>query len=61
MAQQLLVDYIKKLLIQGYDVAAIRNTLFNAGYSIAEVDDAGGVIQSIFQTNLSAPIRREGI
>ncbi|HLF54557.1 MAG TPA: hypothetical protein VI612_02460 [Candidatus Nanoarchaeia archaeon] len=40
MAQQSLIEYIQKLLKQGYDIEAIRSTLLQAGYAPYEVDTA---------------------
>ncbi len=40
MAQQSLVEYVQKLLKQGYDSGTIRTTLLNAGYSPYDVDAA---------------------
>ncbi len=40
MAQQSLIEYIQKLLKQGYEVEAIRSTLLQAGYAPYEVDTA---------------------
>jgi len=40
MAQQGLVEYIQRLLQQGYDAETIRTTLLNAGYSPYDVDTA---------------------
>jgi len=38
MVQQSLVEYIRRLLEQGYDSGTIRTTLLNAGYSPYDVD-----------------------
>jgi hypothetical protein len=40
MVQQNLVEYIRRLLEQGYDSGTIRTTLLNAGYSPYDVDAA---------------------
>lgn len=40
MVQQSLVEYIQRLLQQGYDAGAIRSTLINAGYSPYDVEIA---------------------
>lgn len=40
MVQQGLVEYIRRLLEQGYDSGSIRTTLLNAGYSPYDVDAA---------------------
>ncbi len=40
MVQQGLVEYIRRLLEQGYESGAIRTTLLNAGYSPYDVDAA---------------------
>jgi len=40
MAQEGLVEYIKRLFTQGYDIGTVRTTLLNAGYSPYEVDTA---------------------
>ncbi len=40
MVQQSLIEYIQRLLQQGYDAGTIRTTLLNAGYSSYDVDSA---------------------
>ncbi len=40
MVQQSLIEYIQRLLQQGYDSGVIRTTLLNAGYSPYDVDTA---------------------
>ncbi len=56
MVQQSLVEYIQRLLQQGYDAGTIRTTLLNAGYSSYDVDSAmraaGGVLPRRINTQL---------
>jgi len=40
MVQQSLIEYVQRLLQQGYDPGTIRTTLLNAGYSPYDVDTA---------------------
>lgn len=40
MVQQGLIEYIQRLLRQGYDKGTIRTTLLNAGYAPADIDVA---------------------
>lgn len=40
MVQQSVVEYIRRLLEQGYDAGVIRSTLINAGHSPSDVDVA---------------------
>jgi len=40
MVQQSVIEYVRRLLKQGYDVGAIRTALLNAGYSPYDVDKA---------------------
>jgi len=51
MVQQSLVEYIRRLLEQGYDSGTIRTTLLNAGYSPYDIDAA-------LRASGSAPTRR---
>ncbi|MBW2970230.1 hypothetical protein KY319_03850 [Candidatus Woesearchaeota archaeon] len=43
MVQESLVEYIRRLLQQGYEAETIRTTLLNAGYSSVDVDAAMSV------------------
>ncbi len=55
MVQQSLIEYIQRLLQQGYDSGVIRSTLLNAGYSPYDVDTAmriAGAPQRRVSTNV---------
>ena len=40
MVRQKVVDYIKSMLQQGYDISKIRNVMLDYGYSNNDIDDA---------------------
>ncbi|MAG91723.1 hypothetical protein CMO83_03540 [Candidatus Woesearchaeota archaeon] len=40
MVRKKVVDYVKSLLQQGYDISSIRNTMLKYGYNNKDVDDA---------------------